>query len=271
MELLNHKEESWKYKYIAYISVGKIASFVEQLKDIEQIIPIILDDIKSQNPKIRYGCLYCISEFSTNLREEFTEFYADKVIPSICNLVAVDNTLRCILQGYDSLESFINESSEEVLEKYTQTILEALFLNFLKKEKECPQSMQEVILDCLGELLSKNKTSFQQYSEKTFNVLAQYLGNLLKGNDYSNINLFGLLIEILTKVGEDCPELLKKGTKDISETLILFQNNIKNFKGEISQYFSASWERVLPYVKEDHKDLIPRIIESIIKVIINPP
>ena len=200
MELLNHKEESWKYKYIAYISVGKIASFVEQLKDIEQIIPIILDDIKSQNPKIRYGCLYCISEFSTNLREEFTEFYADKVIPSICNLVAVDNTLRCILQGYDSLESFINESSEEVLEKYTQTILEALFLNFLKKEKECPQSMQEVILDCLGELLSKNKTSFQQYSEKTFNVLAQYLGNLLKGNDYSNINLFGLLIEILTKV-----------------------------------------------------------------------
>ena len=95
MELLKHKEEAWKYKYIAYISVGKIAGHVEEIKEIEQIIPIILDDIKSQNPKIRYGCLYCISEFSAELKDEFTEFYADKVIPSICNLVAVDTALRC--------------------------------------------------------------------------------------------------------------------------------------------------------------------------------
>ena len=271
MELLNHKADSWKYKYIAYISVGKIANYVEHIKDIEQIIPIILDDIVSDNPKIRYGCLYCISEFSTELKDEFTEFYADKVIPSLCNLVMKDNVLRCKLQGYDSLESFISESSEEVLEKYTQNILDALFFNFLKSDKECPQSMQETILDCLGELLSKNKTSFKQYSERTFNILTEYLGNSLKNNDYSNINLFGLLIEILTKVGEDCPDLLKKATKDIAETLVNFQNNIKNFKGEISQFFVASWERILPYVKEDYKDLIPKIIDSILIVITKPP
>ena len=271
MELLNHKEESWKYKYIAYISVGKIAGYVDEIKEIEQIIPIILDDIKNENPKIRYGCLYCISEFSAELKDEFTEFYAEKVIPQICNLVAVDSTLRCKLQGYDSLESFINESSEDILEKYTQSILDALFLNFLKPANECPQSLQETILDCLGELISGNKNTFKQYSEKTFNILAQYLGNSLKNNDYSNINLFGLLIEILTRVGEDCPELLKKGTKDIAQTLVNFQKNIKNFKGEISRYFVASWERILPIVKEQYKDLIPSIIESIITVITKPP
>ena len=271
MELFNHKADSWKYKYIAYISVGKIANYVEHIKDIEQIIPIILDDIVNENPKIRYGCLYCISEFSVELKDEFTEFYAEKVIPSICNLVVKDNVLRCKLQGYDSLESFISESSDELLQKYTQTILDALFFNFLKSNKECPQSMQETILDCLGELLSKNKTSFKQYSERTFNILAQYLGNSLKNNDYSNTNLFGLLIEILTKVGEDCPDLLKKTTKDIAETLINFQNNIKNFKGEISQFFVASWERILPNVKEDYKDLIPKIIDSILTVITKPP
>ena len=267
MELLNHKE-SWKFKYIAYISVGKIADYVENIKDIEQIIPIILDDIKSDNPKIRYGCLYCIAQFSSALKDEFTEIYAEKVVPSLCSLVVGDNVLRCKLQGYDSLESFISESSEDVLEKYTQSILEALFANFLK---EIPQSLQEAILDCLGELLSKNKKTFKQYSERTFNILAEYLSNSLKKQDYSNINLFGLLIEILTKVGEDCPELLKKTTKDIAETLVLFQNNIKNFKGEFSQYFVASWERVLPIVREGYKELVPKIIESIINVIIKPP
>ena len=271
MELLNHKPDSWKYKYIAYISVVKIANYVKDIKDIDQIIPIILNDINNENPKIRYGCLFCISEFSSGLKDEFTESYSEKVIPPICNLVMKDTVLRCKLQGYDSLESFISESSEEILEKYTQSILDALFLNFLKSGNECPQSLQETILDCLGELLSKNKNSFQPYSEKTFNILAQYLGNSLNNNDYSNVNLFGLLIEILTKVGEDCPELLKKGTKDIAETLINFQNNIKNFKGEVSHFFSASWERILPYVKEGYKDLIPKIIESIITVITKPP
>ena len=268
MELLNHKDDSWKYKYIAYISVGKISDFVEEIKDIEQIIPIILNDIKSQNPKIRYGCLFCIAQFSSALKDEFTEFYAEKVIPSLCALVVEDNVLRCKLQGYDSLESFISESNEDLLEKYNQSILDALFVNFLK---EGPQSLKEAILDCLGELLSKNKTKFKQYSEKTFNILAQYLGNALKNNDYSNINLFGLLIENLTKVGEDCPDLLKKGTKEIGETLINFQNNIKNFKGEFSQFFVASWERILPYIKESYKDLIPKIIESIITVVTKPP
>ena len=118
MELLGHKAESWKYKYIAYISVGKIANYVENIKDIEQIIPIILDDIKSDNPKIRYGCLYCISEFSTELKDEFTEFYADKVIPSICQLVMNDNVLRCKLQGYDSLENHLKKFLKNILKVY---------------------------------------------------------------------------------------------------------------------------------------------------------
>ena len=93
MELLNHKE-SWRLKYIAYISAGKISGYAEEIKEIEQIIQIILDDIKSENPKIRYGCLYCITQFSSALKDEFTDFYSEKVVPSLCSLVIGDNVLR---------------------------------------------------------------------------------------------------------------------------------------------------------------------------------
>ena len=101
--------------------------------------------------------------------------------------------------------------------------------------------------------------------------MTEYLSNSLKKNDYSNINLFGLLIEILIKVGKDCPDLFKKAIKEIAETLVLFQDNIKNFKGEFSHYFVALWERVLPYVRVAHKELVQKIIESIIKVITKLP
>lgn len=270
MELLQHTADSWKYKYIAYISVGKISDYVEEIKELEKVISIILNDIKSDNAKIRYSCLYCIAQFSSALKDEFTELYAEKVLPALCELVEKDTVLRCRLQGYDSMESFIEESSDELMDKNTQLLLDALFKNFIKSDEECPQNLREAILDCLGSLISKTKKTFNQYAEKTFNILVQYLGNALKKND-SNVNLFGLLIEILTKVGEDCPELLKKTSKDIAETLIYFQNNIQNFKGEFCDFFQASWTRILKYIKEDNKELIPKVIESIVNVIKKPP
>ena len=271
IELLKHKDDSWKYKYIAYVSVGKIASHITEIKEIEEMIKIILQDIQNKNPKIRYGCLYCIAEFASNLKDEFTELYAENVIPALCNLVTNETVLRCKLQGYDTLESFIEESSEELLSKYLQQLLEPLFLNLLKPSKESPQSLKEAILDCLGDLIDKSKKSFLPYSEKSFNLMAEYFGNSLKNNDYSDLNLFGLYIENLTKIGEDCPLLLEKATKDIALALIAFQNNIKNFKGDVSSYLVASWERILPYIKKNCTDLIPKIIESIITVIEKPP
>ena len=101
--------------------------------------------------------------------------------------------------------------------------------------------------------------------------MAEYFGNSLKTNDYSDLNLFGLYIENLTKIGEDCPDLLEKATHDIAVALIAFQNNIKNFKGDVSHYLVASWERILPNVKKNSSDLIPKIIESIITIIEKPP
>ena len=109
------------------------------------MIILILKDIQSENLNIRYGCLYCISEFSSNLKDEFTELYADEVVPALCNLVINEKVLRCKLQGYDSLESFIEESSKELLSKYIQQLLDALFLNLLKPAKESPQSLKEAI------------------------------------------------------------------------------------------------------------------------------
>ena len=191
-ELINHKDDSWKYKYIAYISVGKIATHVDNLNEIVEMVKMILKDIQNENPKIRYGCLYCISEFSSNLKDEFTELYGEEVIPALCNLVTNEKVLRCKLQGYDTMEAFIEESSEELLSKYLQQFLDSLFLNLLKPSNESPQSLKEAILDCLGELIEKSKKSFKTFSVQSFKLMAEYFGNSLKNNDYSDLNLFGL-------------------------------------------------------------------------------
>ena len=49
--------------------------------------------------------LYCIAQFSSSLKNEFTEFYAEKALPALCELVEKDTVLGCRLQGYISLEN----------------------------------------------------------------------------------------------------------------------------------------------------------------------
>ena len=270
MELLNHSNESWKYKYIAYTSVGKISTYVDDIKAIETMINNILPDITNQNPKIRYSCLFCIAQFTDAFKEDFTELYHNQVITSIVALENNDNVLRVKLQGFDSLQSFIEYCSESILSNYIQNILESLFSHFVKGDNDCPQNLRETILDTLGGLISNTKDSFKPFSEKSFNILISYLGQALNNNN-NNVNLFGLLIDILTQVGENCPDLLQKNSKDIAQTLIHFQNNVSNFKGEFADLFETSWQRILPYIKKEHQDIIPDIIQSIIKVITNPP
>ena len=204
------------------------------------------------------------------IQEDFIEIYHSQIIPSIVNLEMKDSVLRVKLQGYDSLQSFIEYCSESIISQYIQSILEVLFTDFNKDDNGCPHSLRETILDTLGGLISSSKDSFKPFSEKCFNMLIIYLSQAIKTNS-SNVSLFGLLIDILTQVGENCPDLLKKNSKDIAQTLIHFQNNISNFKGEFGDLFETSWKRILPYIKTDHKEIIPDIIQSIIKVITNPP
>ena len=234
------------------------------------MINSILPDIINNNPKIRYSCLFCISQFTDSFKEDFIELYHSQIIPSIVNLEMKDSVLRVKLQGYDSLQSFIEYCSESIISQYIQSILEVLFTDFNKDDNGCPHSLRETILDTLGGLISSSKDSFKPFSEKCFNMLIIYLSQAIKTNS-SNVSLFGLLIDILTQVGENCPDLLKKNSKDIAQTLIHFQNNISNFKGEFGDLFETSWKRILPYIKTDHKEIIPDIIQSIIKVITNPP
>jgi hypothetical protein len=214
----------------------------------------ILPDITNQNPKIRYSCLFCIAQFTDAFKEDFTELYHNQVITSIVALENNDNVLRVKLQGFDSLQSFIEYCSESILSNYIQNILESLFSHFVKGDNDCPQNLRETILDTLGGLISNTKDSFKPFSEKSFNILISYLGQALNNNN-NNVNLFGLLIDILTQVGENCPDLLQKNSKDIAQTLIHFQNNVSNFKGEFADLFETSWQRILPYIKKNIKTL----------------
>ena len=57
-----------------------------------------------------------------------------------------DSVLRVKLQGYDSLQSFIEYCSESIISQYIQSILEVLFTDFNKDDNGCPHQLEKLLL-----------------------------------------------------------------------------------------------------------------------------
>ena len=267
-ELLGHAGESWKYQYIAFIAVSKICEHVDDITKIESLLNVIFAQLDNANPKIRYSVLMCIDSFCDNFEEAFTEVHT--VVPKILELHKNEKVLRVQTQIFDTIQTFIEKASTSTVQSFVQSFLDVIFTTFMKNDNECPALLREAVLDTLGELLSKVNDNFKPFAVKSFEILFQYLSQILKAENGNN-DLFGNLIDILTRVGEFCPEMLEKNALDIAKTLILFQNNIANFKGNVGEYFEASWEKIIPFIKKSHTDIIPAILESALKVITKPP
>ena len=82
VELINHSsDKDWKYKYIAYITVAEILSFIKELNTIQKLIDLIISDLNNPNIKIQYTSLYCIADLSDCHNPDFQNSYHKRIVP----------------------------------------------------------------------------------------------------------------------------------------------------------------------------------------------
>ena len=270
MELISHSSDAdWKYKYIAYITISKITEYIKDLSSIEKLINMIINDIFNKNVKVQYASLYCIAELSNEQYPDFQNDYHEKVVPQLMKLFTESKCLRVQLEICDALDMFVEHMPEESAGKYLQSSLDVLFSIFVNEEKECPPALKQGILDVVKEFINASEEEFKKYSEKCFQILLEYLGNILTKN--INRNLVGPLIEAISSMGPLCPDLFKKYIITLVNTLIQINTNMPDFKENIANYLLSTWEKIIPILKEGQKDQIPLIVNSLIELMKKPP
>jgi hypothetical protein len=269
-ELINHSsDKEWKYKYIAYISIAEIAGFIKELTDIKPIITMIINDLFNINVKVQYASLYCIAELSDEHNPDFQNTYHQDIVPNLIKLLNESKCLRVQLEICDALNMFVEHMTDDDASKYLQSSLDALFNIFIKSEQECPPALKEGILDVVQEFIHASEEEFKKYSQKCFQILLEYLGNILKNN--INRNLVGPLLEIISEIGPLCPELFKNYLITLVDTLIQINTNMPSFKENIANYLMSTWEKLIPPLKESNKEKIPQIVNSLIELLKKPP
>ena len=270
IELINHSSDSdWKYKYIAYITTAEIAGFIQDISTTEKLIKMIIGDLFNKNIKVQYASLYCIAEFSDEHNPDFQNTYHQDILPNLIKLLNESKCLRVQLEVCDALDMFVEHMTDNDASKYLQSSLDSLFNVFMKPEQECPPALKEGILDVVQEFINASEEEFKKYSEKCFQILLQYLGDILKNN--INRNLVGPLLEVISEIGPLCPELFKNYLITLVDTLIQINSNMPSFKENIANYLMSTWEKLVPTLKETHKEKLPSIVNSLIELLKKPP
>lgn len=180
MELINHSsEKDWKYKYIAYISVAEIMTYIKEINSIEKLISLILSDLNNPNVKIQYASLFCLAELSTVHNPDFQNDYHKKVVLPTIKILSESKCLRVQLECCDVLDCFIEHMTNSDAAFYLKDSLEILFKLFMKNDEECPPALREGILDVVQEFINASEDEFKQYSDQCLQLLLKYLGDIL--------------------------------------------------------------------------------------------
>ena len=270
IDLIGHSnDKDWKYKYIAYITIAEIVGFIHDINSIEKLIEMILNDLFNQNVKVQYSAIYCIAEISDSQEPDFQNMYHEKVLPNLFKILKESKILRIQLECCDAIDCFLEHVTDEQAAKYMNNALEILFEIFMKDDNECPSSLKEAILEVIQELIESNNEEFKKYSEKCFEILLNYLGNILQNN--INKNLIGVLLETISTIGPLCPELFKKHLIKLVDILNQIQSNLNSYKENIANFLESTWEKLIPMIKENNKEKLPEIIDSLIILLNKPP
>lgn len=64
-------EEDWRYKNAGLMAFSQVGEYIDDIKNIGAMVPIVLQHLKHPNPKIRYAALHCIGQISDDMTEDF--------------------------------------------------------------------------------------------------------------------------------------------------------------------------------------------------------
>ena len=76
-------EEDWRYKHAGIMAFSQVGEYVDETQKIASMIPVLLQHLQHQNPKIRYAALHCIGQISDDMPGNFQKAFHTEVIPAL--------------------------------------------------------------------------------------------------------------------------------------------------------------------------------------------
>lgn len=258
----------WRYKYLAIFIFKLVIGYVDDMVEVSNLFPTIFECMNDNNPKIRFASLNTIEELADHFQPYFGEKYFKTLVDPILSKFS-DNILKVQLEATESLNTMISYSGdvEGNIIPYTQKILDYVFNIFLKDN--IANNLRECILNVLSGLICEVGDKITPYSTKIYEILWKFFVESYKGKVHKAI--YGNILECITTVGPYVGPEYSKNINDLVNVIIDIQNNSKMDSDPIRPYIEDSIKSLINFLKDNNKDLIPKLIESVLNLVKTMP
>ena len=153
--------------------------------------------------------------------------------------------------------SFIEHLPSDLAKEHCKNFLDILFPILMSETTFV--SLKENVINVLSEIVEVvDEEEFSKYSSKCLEIVIQVLDFCLKHGKEKSI--YGSLLELITRIGPMCEEDYKKYIPSIVNAMLQLQNNIPYSTDPIFDYLNSAWEKLIPYIKKDFKNLTDGVI-----------
>ena len=76
-------EEDWRYKHAGIMAFSQVGEYVDDIKSIGVMIPVLVQHLQHPNPKIRYAANHCIGQLAEDITDEFVKEFGAIVMPAL--------------------------------------------------------------------------------------------------------------------------------------------------------------------------------------------
>ena len=257
-------QKSWEYQYFAFYVLANYSKFDQEMAKVEKIFKLIFSSTSSPEPKLRFTAVHCINAFCDNYNPSFQTQTIKELIPLLENLLRKETVLRIQCEIISTIISFIQFTTSDALKPYVKELLELLLSLF--KQDNIPVIIRKLISEAILEIITTMEEEITPYAPVAFDLILDYFVKSYK----SKINqlLYGVLIECITSLGIYTKEKYNPVVPEIVNCIVEIVKGFNSDKVEpIRADLTNSLERLLPVLQENFKNLIPKLIETVLTFI----
>ena len=104
-----------------------MGEYIDDISNIANMVPIVLQHLEHPSPKIRFAALHCIGQLSDDMSEDFQDAYGQTVLPALVKTLD-DPVHRVAAHCASAITNFMDGASEELVLPYMVTLSQKLGL-----------------------------------------------------------------------------------------------------------------------------------------------
>jgi vesicle coat complex subunit len=107
-------ETDWRYKNAGLMAFSQVGEYIDDIVNIGNMVPVVLQHLEHPNPKIRFAALHCLGQISDDMTEDFQETYGHQVLPALVKILD-DQVPRVSAHCASAITNFMDGASEELV------------------------------------------------------------------------------------------------------------------------------------------------------------